>query len=116
MSGVLSNYAYKNTFGNPGANAQGAIIASMPVGSFAGALLVTKLAEKIGHKYTIILSGWVWVIGSILQCAAVDRGMLVVGRVISGLAVGIVSAIVPIYQSELAAPAIRGRPISIQQW
>lgn len=42
--------------------------------------------------------------------------MLVVGRVISGLAVGIVSAIVPIYQSELAAPAIRGRPISIQQW
>lgn len=43
----------------------------MPVGSFAGALLVTKLAEKIGHKYTIILSGWVWVIGSILQCAAV---------------------------------------------
>ncbi|KAI0954390.1 hypothetical protein AcV7_007639 [Taiwanofungus camphoratus] len=88
----------------------------MPVGSFAGALLVTKLAEKIGHKYTIILSGWVWVIGSILQCAAVDRGMLVVGRVISGLAVGIASAIVPIYQSELAAPAIRGRPISIQQW
>lgn len=42
--------------------------------------------------------------------------MLVVGRIISGLAVGIASAIVPIYQSEITAPAIRGRIVSMQQW
>lgn len=42
--------------------------------------------------------------------------MLVAGRVISGLAVGIASAIVPIYQSEITAPAIRGRLVSMQQW
>jgi MFS family permease len=42
--------------------------------------------------------------------------MLVAGRVISGLSVGISSAIVPIYQSEITAPAIRGRMVSLQQW
>ena len=71
MSGVLSNDAYKNTFGNPGSNAQGAIVAAMPAGSFVGALLVSKLADLIGRKWTIIISGWIWVVGSILQCAAV---------------------------------------------
>ncbi|CAL1712087.1 unnamed protein product [Somion occarium] len=116
MSGVLSNDAYKNTFGNPGSNAQGAIVASMPAGSLVGALAVTALADKLGRKRTIILSGWIWVIGSILQCAAVNRGMLVAGRVISGISVGLASATVPIYQSEITPPAIRGRLVSMQQW
>lgn len=43
----------------------------MPAGSLFGALLVSSLADKIGRKKTIIISGWIWVIGSILQCAAV---------------------------------------------
>lgn len=42
--------------------------------------------------------------------------MLVVGRIVSGIAVGLASAVVPIYQSEVAAPAIRGRIVSLQQW
>lgn len=42
----------------------------MPAGSLVGALIVSKLADWIGRKKVIILSGWVWVVGSILQCAA----------------------------------------------
>ncbi|KAF4566476.1 hypothetical protein EYR36_011903 [Pleurotus pulmonarius] len=116
MSAVLSNSAYSRTFGNPDPNAQGAIVASMPAGSLVGALAVTQLADRLGRKRTIILAGIIWVIGSILQCAAQNRGMLVVGRIISGLSVGISSAIVPIYQSEITAPSIRGRMVSLQQW
>lgn len=88
----------------------------MPAGSLVGALLVTQLADRLGRKKTVILSGIVWVIGAILQCASVNRGMLVVGRIIAGLSVGIASAVVPIYQSEITAPAIRGRMVSLQQW
>jgi MFS family permease len=42
--------------------------------------------------------------------------MLVVGRIIAGYAVGLASSVVPVYQSEVAAPAIRGRLVSFQQW
>lgn len=42
--------------------------------------------------------------------------MLVAGRVVSGIAVGLASASVPLYQSEITAPAIRGRLVSMQQW
>jgi len=41
---------------------------------------------------------------------------LVVGRVIAGLCDGIASAIVPVYQSEIAPKEIRGRVVSLQQW
>ncbi|PCH41900.1 general substrate transporter [Wolfiporia cocos MD-104 SS10] len=116
MSGVLNNPSYATAFANPSSSAQGGIVASMPAGSFLGALLVGRLADRIGRKWTVILSGWVWVVGCVLQCASVDRGMLVVGRVIAGVAVGIASAVVPIYQSEVTAPSIRGRLVSMQQW
>jgi MFS family permease len=126
-----NNY-YKHVFSSPGPNAQGAIVASMPAGSLVGALFVTWLGDKIGRKKTITLAGMIWVLGSILQCASVvsvvssggnlslkslqNRGMLVAGRIISGISIGLLSAIVPIYQSEITAPEIRGRIVSLQQW
>jgi len=42
--------------------------------------------------------------------------MLIVGRIINGLSVGICSAQVPVYISELAPPTKRGRLVSLQQW
>jgi len=49
------------------------MVAAMPAGSFIGALLVGKLGDILGRKNTVILSGWIWVIGAILQCASVVR-------------------------------------------
>lgn len=42
--------------------------------------------------------------------------MLVVGRVIAGVCVGIASSICPVYQAEIAPKEIRGRVVSLQQW
>jgi MFS family permease len=42
--------------------------------------------------------------------------MLIVGRFINGFSVGICSAQVPVYISELAQPSKRGRLIGMQQW
>ncbi|BDD58942.1 hypothetical protein MAP00_004178 [Monascus purpureus] len=42
--------------------------------------------------------------------------MLIVGRIINGLSVGIESAQVPVYISELAPPSLRGRFVGLQQW
>ena len=42
--------------------------------------------------------------------------MLVVGRIINGFSVGICSAQVPVYISEIAPPSKRGRLVGFQQW
>ncbi|KAF4563676.1 hypothetical protein EYR36_002914 [Pleurotus pulmonarius] len=116
MSGILRNTEYSRTFGNPDVSVQGAIIACMPYGALVGALSVSQLVDRLGRKRTIILGGIIWAIGSILQCTAQDRQTLAVSRVTSGLAAGMLSANVPIYQSEIAAPSIRGRIVSLWQW
>lgn len=56
------------------------------------------------------------IIGSILICASQNIGMLVVGRIINGIAVGLESAQVPVYISELSPPSKRGRFVGLQQW
>lgn len=44
------------------------------------------------------------------------HSMLIAGRVINGLCVGIESAQVPVYVSEIAPPSKRGRLVAFQQW
>ena len=51
-----------------------------------------------------------------LQTATDGIPLLVIGRVASGLSVGIASSIVPVYQAEIAPKEIRGRVVSLQQW
>ena len=51
-----------------------------------------------------------------LQCSAQNIGHLIVGRIVSGLAIGITSSQVCVYLAELAPSRIRGRIVGIQQW
>ncbi|PVI01175.1 high affinity glucose transporter [Periconia macrospinosa] len=100
----------------PSANVQGGITAAMPGGSFIGALLSGYLTDMFGRKNTIQIGSVIWCIGSIISCASQNIAMLIVGRFINGISVGICSAQVPVYVSELAPPSKRGRVVGAQQW
>ncbi|KAL5377644.1 MFS sugar transporter [Paraphaeosphaeria minitans] len=116
MSGVLGTNGYKNYFGNPAGYRQGGITASMPAGSFVGSLISSFIADRLSRRTAIQISALIWIIGSIFQTAANGVALLCFGRVVSGISIGIASAIVPVYQSEIARKEIRGRVVSLQQW
>ncbi|BGP57934.1 high affinity glucose transporter [Rhodotorula sphaerocarpa] len=115
ISGQLSNPYYLSQYGNPDSNLQGGITASMAAGSFGGSIINSWLCDKIGRKKVIILSGWLWVVGSIIQGVSQNVRTLVAGRVVGGLAVGLASAVVTVYQAEITKPNIRGRIVTMQQ-
>ncbi|RMJ23725.1 glucose transporter [Aspergillus sp. HF37] len=96
--------------------AQGGITAAMAAGSWLGALISGILSDRIGRKWAIIVGCWIWLVGSTLCCAAQGIPMLVISRIINGLAVGIESAQVPVYISELSPPSKRGRFVGVRQW
>lgn len=100
----------------PSSSTQGGITASMPGGSWLGALISGYLSDILGRKTSIQVGCVIWCIGSILVCASQNIGMLIVGRIINGLAVGICSAQVPVYITEIAPPSKRGRLVGCQQW
>ncbi|KAF2718933.1 putative MFS glucose transporter [Polychaeton citri CBS 116435] len=110
-----SDTAYPNCAG-PNPNVQGGITAAMPGGSWLGAILSGFVSDILGRKKAIMTGAVIWCIGSIISCAAVNIPMLVVGRIINGFSVGICSAQVPVYITEIAPPSKRGRLVGAQQW
>jgi len=127
MSAIISTQPYLCYFNQGGVDAegkcagptsstQGGITASMPGGSWLGALISGYLSDIFGRKTSIQVGCVIWCIGSIIVCASQNIGMLIVGRIINGLAVGICSAQVPVYITEIAPPSKRGRLVGCQQW
>jgi len=100
----------------PRADVQGGITASMAGGSWLGALVSGFISDILGRKRAIMIGAVIWCIGSTIICASQNIGMLIVGRIINGFCVGICSAQVPVYISELAPPSKRGRLVGAQQW
>lgn len=98
MSGILGTQAYKRYFNHPTSYTQGAITASMPLGSMAGSMVSSVLADNWSRKAALQISCVFWIVGSAIQCGSVNVAMLCVGRGVAGLCVGIASSIVPIYQ------------------
>lgn len=67
---------------------KGLMTAMLELGALIGALISGYLADRLSRKYSIIVAVVVFTIGSILQTAAVEYGMLTVGRLIGGLGIG----------------------------
>ena len=128
MSAIIGTWQYKCYFNQgptpatkedctgPRSDVQGGITASMAGGSFVAALFSGFLSDILGRKKAIMIGAVIWVIGSTIVSAAQNIGMLIVGRFINGFCVGICSAQVPVYISELAPPSKRGRLVGAQQW
>lgn len=65
--------------------------------------------DSLGRRKTILVGATINLIGAVLQTAAQHLAMILVGRIMAGWAVGILSMSVPIYQSECAHPKKRGK-------
>lgn len=93
------------------------ITAVLSLGTFFGALIAPFISDKYGRKLSIIVSSAIiFNVGNVLQVSATDVGLLCAGRGISGLAVGTLSAIVPLYQAEASPKWVRGSVVFTYQW
>jgi MFS family permease len=70
----------------------------------------------MGRKRTVFSGALVSLIGSIIQAASVNMPMLIVGRFIGGVAVGMLTSTIPMYASEISMPKWRGALSGLLQW
>ncbi|OLY81160.1 High-affinity glucose transporter [Smittium mucronatum] len=106
MANVLEMEHFKRFFNNPSDGAQGVIVSFLTLGCFIGSLIAGQVTDIFSRKRSILAASIVFIGGSMIQGASNGYAMLVIGRFINGLAVGIFSQAVPTYQSEVSAPEI----------
>lgn len=73
---------------------QSLIVSILSAGTFTGAIAAGDLADYFGRRTTIMAGCVVFSVGIALQVASSSYGLLIAGRLIAGLGVGFVSAIV----------------------
>lgn len=88
-----------------------ALLAGATVGSFTGG----ALADKFGRTRTFQLDAIPLAIGAFLCATAQSVQTMIVGRLLAGIGIGISSAIVPLYISEISPTEIRGALGSVNQ-
>jgi MFS transporter, SP family, sugar:H+ symporter len=93
----------------------GFTVASALLGAAAGALAAGQVADRYGRLPAMRVAAVLFLIGAVGSGLASSLVMLVVFRVIGGVAVGIASVIAPTYIAEIAPARIRGRLGSLQQ-
>lgn len=92
---------------------EGTVTAMLLVGAAIGALTGGTVADMLGRRRTLVVGGAIFVLGSVWCALAGSMGMLTAARFFLGLAVGAVSIVTPMYISEMAPTAIRGKLVSL---
>ncbi|KAH0328309.1 general substrate transporter, partial [Aureobasidium melanogenum] len=122
IGGVLTLPAFKTKYGLDDlstiqrADLQANIVSTLQCGCFAGALIASYIADRLGRRMALLIAAVVVTIGCAFQAAADGHiALMYVGRLIAGFGVGKASMVTPLYISENAARAIRGGLTGIYQ-
>ncbi|XP_006459491.1 hypothetical protein AGABI2DRAFT_177416 [Agaricus bisporus var. bisporus H97] len=129
IGGVIALPSFRQYFGidkmtaSAVADLNGNIVAILQAGSFFGALGTGYMSSRWGRKPSLLASGVIYIIGSLLQCIvglgssqAVGLRVLYFSRFVGGYGVGMVSALAPSYVSECVPKSIRGRCTGMVQF
>lgn len=94
---------------------QGWIVSTLLAGATVGSFTGGTLADKFGRTRTFQLDAIPLTIGALLCATAQSVHTMIIGRLLAGIGIGISSAIVPLYISEISPTEIRGALGSINQ-
>ncbi|WVW85198.1 hypothetical protein I302_107236 [Kwoniella bestiolae CBS 10118] len=89
------------------------ITAGCTIGAIFGALILGGLADKLGRKWAMALADFAFTAGAIIIAASYSVPQIIVGRLVLGVGVGGAAVIGPLYITELAPTAVRGRCIGV---
>ncbi len=92
------------------------VVAAVLLGSVISTLFAGVLADWMGRKPLMILSGLLFVAS--IPVIALSHGYqsLVLGRLLQGVSAGLIGVVVPLYLAECLAASNRGKGTGIFQW
>ncbi|KKP00578.1 hypothetical protein THAR02_07303, partial [Trichoderma harzianum] len=114
MSGLIIGPYFIDYFNHPSKAEVGTMVAILEIGAFISSLIVGRVGDIIGRRRTILYGSCIFFVGGALQTLATSMPMMMLGRIVAGFGVGMLSTIVPVYQSEISPPHNRGKLACIE--
>jgi sugar porter (SP) family MFS transporter len=105
----------KKDFGGLSSFQQELVTSLLLVGAVVGALGAGRVADRIGRRKAVLITAAIFVLGVLLAALTPSYSVLLIARVVIGLAVGSASMIVPLYIGEVVPPRFRGGFVSFNQ-
>jgi sugar porter (SP) family MFS transporter len=91
------------------------VVSSLVAGALLGCVVAGAAADRAGRRLTIVGAAVVALVGVALTASATGSALMTLGRLVTGVAVGITSAVAPLYLAELAPFARRGTILTTYQ-
>ena len=91
------------------------VVAVVLIGAAAGALVGGRLSDRLGRRRALLLTSIIFIVGALLCAVASSLRVLICGRVIVGIGIGLSSTTVPVYISEISPAKTRGWLVSLFQ-
>jgi MFS transporter, SP family, solute carrier family 2 (myo-inositol transporter), member 13 len=92
------------------------VVAAVLLGSVFSTLFAGLLADWMGRRPLMILSGLMFVISIPVIALSQGYGPLVAGRLLQGVSAGLIGVVVPLYLAECLAATNRGKGTGVFQW
>ncbi len=92
------------------------IVAAVLLGSVISTLFAGLMADWLGRKKLMALSGVLFVISIPMIALAHGYWPLVFGRLLQGISAGLIGVVIPLYLAECLDAAARGKGTGIFQW
>lgn len=92
------------------------VVAAVLLGSVISTLFAGVLADWMGRKWLMILSGALFIVSIPVIALSQGYGPLVMGRLLQGVSAGLIGVVVPLYLAECLSAASRGKGTAMFQW
>jgi sugar porter (SP) family MFS transporter len=92
------------------------IVAAVLLGGVISTLFAGALADWLGRKTMMILSGLLFVVSVPAIALSHSYEALILGRLLQGISGGFIGVVVPLYLAECLSATARGRGTAIFQW
>ena len=92
------------------------VVAAVLLGSVISTLFAGLLADWMGRKWLMAVSGIMVVISIPMIALAHGYGPLVFGRLLQGTSAGLIGVVVPLYLAECLTASSRGKGTGVFQW
>ncbi|KAJ4822196.1 hypothetical protein Tsubulata_030998 [Turnera subulata] len=85
-------------------------------GALIGSILAFSIADFLGRRRELALSSCLYLVGALLTALAPDFAVMVIGRFVFGIGIGLAMHAAPMYIAETAPSQIRGQLISLKEF